>query len=58
MTAGRAVGPLFDGIVVESISYGFLFGFSGILVLLSLLLVMIEVIRTYRRRQHLAKARE
>ena len=43
MTTGRAVGPLFDGIIVEGLGYPFLFGFSGIIVLISLALVMLNV---------------
>ena len=49
MTAGRAVGPLFDGVVVEGLGYSFLFGFSGVIVLVALALVVIEVIRQRRR---------
>ena len=40
MTLGRAVGPLFDGIIIEALSYSFLFNFSGLIVLVGILLVM------------------
>ena len=42
MTLGRAVGPLFDGIIIEALSYSFLFNFSGLIVLVGILLVMAQ----------------
>ncbi len=42
MTLGRAVGPLFDGIIIETLSYSFLFNFSGLIVLVSLFLAMVQ----------------
>ena len=42
MTLGRAVGPLFDGIIIEALSYSFLFNFSGLIVLVSLFLAMVQ----------------
>ncbi|WP_395320183.1 MFS transporter [Fructilactobacillus frigidiflavus] len=40
MSFGRAVGPLFGGILVEWLNYGALFGISGLLIILSLLFVL------------------
>ena len=42
MSFGRAVGPLFGGILVEWLNYGFLFGISGLLIITSLLYVLWE----------------
>ncbi len=42
MSFGRAVGPLFGGIMVEWFNYPILFAVSGSLILLSMAAVMIE----------------
>lgn len=47
MNGGRAVGPLFDGLLVEQVGYSFLFGFSGCLMLLAIVLVFLAV--THRK---------
>lgn len=42
MSFGKAVGPLFGGIVVEWLNYGFLFAIVGLLIITSLLYVLWE----------------
>lgn len=50
MTIGRAVGPVFGGVMVESLSYGFLFGLCATLILVALGWVLTEVSQIHRRK--------
>lgn len=49
MTAGRAVGPLINGLIVDSLSYAFLFNSAGFLVIIATALVGVFNYYYYKR---------